>query len=60
MKADDQWLLDHEVQPWMEMPLWIPDDAGRALMQVSIEKGLKQGLKLYGHSPLYFFTPIFN
>lgn len=45
VKADEQWLLDHEVQPWMEMPLWIPDDAGRALMQVSIEKGLKQGLK---------------
>jgi 2'-hydroxyisoflavone reductase len=45
VKADDQWLLDNEVQPWMEMPLWIPNDEGRALMQVSIEKGLNHGLE---------------
>jgi 2'-hydroxyisoflavone reductase len=44
VKADDQWLLDNEVQPWMEIPLWIPDDAGRALMQVSIAKAVKHGI----------------
>ncbi|MCE7734697.1 MAG: epimerase [Candidatus Heimdallarchaeota archaeon] len=43
--ADNQWLLDNEVQPWMEMPLWIPDDTGRALMQVSIAKALKNDLQ---------------
>ncbi len=44
VKADDKWLLDHDVQPWMELPLWIPSDTGRALMNVSIERGLKNGL----------------
>lgn len=44
VKAENQWLLDNEVQPWMEMPLWIPDSTGRALMQVSIDKAMKHGL----------------
>lgn len=44
VKAEDKWLLDNEVQPWMELPLWIPSDTGKALMNVSIERSLKNGL----------------
>jgi len=42
--ARDDWLVNHEVSPWMEMPLWIPTDEGRALMQVSIKKAVEKGL----------------
>ncbi|OLS26072.1 MAG: hypothetical protein HeimC2_16940 [Candidatus Heimdallarchaeota archaeon LC_2] len=44
VKVNDQWLIDNEVQPWMELPLWIPSESGKALMQVNIEKGIKNGL----------------
>jgi 2'-hydroxyisoflavone reductase len=29
----------------MEMPLWIPSAEGRALMQVSVQKAINDGLK---------------
>lgn len=43
--TDEAWLQEKEVGAWMEMPLWIPDEAGKALMQVSIQHGLANGLK---------------
>ncbi|MCH8908298.1 MAG: epimerase [Candidatus Heimdallarchaeota archaeon] len=44
VKAGDSWLLDNKVTPWSEMPLWIPDASGRALMQVNIDSAIENGL----------------
>jgi len=45
--ADDQFLLDQKVQPWMgpnSLPLWIP--GGDGLMDVDVSKGIADGLTL--------------
>jgi 2'-hydroxyisoflavone reductase len=44
--ADAQFLLDNEVGPWMEMPLWIPDtgDGGSAMSSVNNHKAMSTGL----------------
>lgn len=44
--VDEAWLQEKEVGPWMEMPLWIPDDSGKAMMQVSIQRALNAGLTI--------------
>jgi len=41
---ENEWLLDHDVTPWMEMPLWIPNDEGAALMQVNIDHAKNKGM----------------
>jgi 2'-hydroxyisoflavone reductase len=43
----DDFLVRHEVRPWSEMPLWIPEsEAGyRGFMSASIERALRRGLK---------------
>ncbi len=43
--VDDEFLLGAKVGPWVEMPLWIPEGEGSALMQVSIDRALAAGLK---------------
>jgi 2'-hydroxyisoflavone reductase len=43
--ADDAFLQENEVGAWMEMPLWIPSAEGQALMQVSVQKAINDGLK---------------
>jgi 2'-hydroxyisoflavone reductase len=45
--VDEQFLLDADVGPWMEMPLWTPreDDVNRHFMEVSIERAVAAGLK---------------
>jgi 2'-hydroxyisoflavone reductase len=44
--VDEQFLLEHGAQPWMELPLWIPQsDAENAGMSaVSIQRALNAGL----------------
>lgn len=45
---NEGFLLENEVGPWMEMPLWIPDKGAKAMpgmLSVSCEKALGQGLK---------------
>jgi 2'-hydroxyisoflavone reductase len=43
--ASEEFLLANNVQPWMEMPLWIPEsDPDAALNQTSIRKALDAGL----------------
>jgi len=42
--TDDQRILDAEVQPWMELPLWIPGDEYRGLQQADIRRALDAGL----------------
>jgi 2'-hydroxyisoflavone reductase len=39
--ADTNWLRDHEVQPWSDMPVWIPDDPQS---YVRIDRAVEQGL----------------
>lgn len=44
--ADEQWLLEQQVQPWMGLPLWIPqgpDTAGAG--RANIAKALAHGLR---------------
>ncbi|KIL37565.1 hypothetical protein SD71_02835 [Cohnella kolymensis] len=48
--VDDEFLLTHKVGPWIEMPLWIPEqeDLG-SLFSINISKTLEMGLS---HRPL--------
>jgi 2'-hydroxyisoflavone reductase len=43
--APAAWLLEKEVGPWMEMPLWIPTKDDQALMQISVARAVAKGLK---------------
>lgn len=48
--ADEQFILDHQIQPWTEMPLWIPEQfplEGETKpwnMCISVKKALDSGL----------------
>jgi 2'-hydroxyisoflavone reductase len=43
--APEEFLLANGVEPWMEMPLWLPDsDPAAGMNQTSIEKALRHGL----------------
>lgn len=43
---DEDFLLDHEVEAWSEMPLWIPDKMEMdGFLSVNIDKVIAQGLK---------------
>jgi 2'-hydroxyisoflavone reductase len=45
---DEGFLLENEVGPWMELPLWIPDEGEKALpgmLSVNCGKALDQGLE---------------
>ncbi|HET7729150.1 MAG TPA: NAD-dependent epimerase/dehydratase family protein, partial [Usitatibacter sp.] len=46
--APDDFLLAHDVAPWREMPLWIPDsdEAMRGLMRARLDRPLARGLAL--------------
>jgi len=39
--ADTDWLAEHEVRPWSDMPVWIPGDPQS---YVRIDRALEQGL----------------
>lgn len=36
-----EFLLEHGVQPWMELPLWIPDEMGSADISRAVAAGLR-------------------
>ena len=43
----EAFLLEKQVAPWMELPMWIPsslEELGQGLMQVSVEKAVADGL----------------
>ena len=43
----EEFLLEKEVGPWMELPMWIPstmEEIGQGLMQVSVAKAVADGL----------------
>ena len=41
--ADEQLLLDEGVNPWMELPLWVPGDWA-AFLQMGVSKAIAAGL----------------
>lgn len=42
--ADPQWLLENEVQPFMEMTMWVPGDDMAGFMKVDCSKAISHGL----------------
>jgi 2'-hydroxyisoflavone reductase len=44
--VDEQTLLDAGVQPWTELPLWLPDDDYAGMLQADISRALAAGLEL--------------
>ncbi|MGM0776132.1 MAG: SDR family oxidoreductase [Bacillota bacterium] len=48
--ADEQFVLDHQIQPWTEMPLWIPEhfpldgEVKPWHMCISVKKAIENGL----------------
>jgi len=43
--VSDKFLLEHDVTPWSELPLWIPDEAG-PLLQVDSSRAVAAGLDM--------------
>jgi nucleoside-diphosphate-sugar epimerase len=42
--VDDRPLLDAGVQPWMELPLWLPGDDDAGMLRADISRALAAGL----------------
>jgi 2'-hydroxyisoflavone reductase len=42
--TDEQRILDADVQPWMELPLWIPGDEYGGMQRADIRRALAAGL----------------
>jgi nucleoside-diphosphate-sugar epimerase len=43
--VDPDFLLERGVEPWSELPLWLPGEQGHALMHADIGKALRAGLR---------------
>ena len=43
--TDEQRLLDAEVQPWMELPLWLPGDEHRGMLRADNRRAIAAGLR---------------
>ncbi len=41
--ADEAFLLENKVTPWVDLPMWLPEQA-KAMVQVSVEKASQHGL----------------
>jgi 2'-hydroxyisoflavone reductase len=45
--VSDDFLVQHDVGPWMEMPLWVPDDIGmRGFLRASNGRACAHGLRI--------------
>jgi 2'-hydroxyisoflavone reductase len=42
--VDPTFLLEHDVGPWLELPLWLPDPEYAGMTSISPELALKEGL----------------
>ncbi len=47
--ANSDWLLEHDVGPFMEMPIWVPGAENAGFMAIDCRKAISQGLT---------FTPV--
>ncbi|MER3484002.1 MAG: epimerase [Meiothermus sp.] len=43
--AEERWLLEQKVQPWSDLPLWIPSDTAGGLLRTRSDKAQAAGLK---------------
>jgi 2'-hydroxyisoflavone reductase len=44
--TDEQALLEAGAGPWMELPLWVPEDSEHAgMLQVSVARAAREGLR---------------
>jgi len=43
--VDEEFLLAHDVEPWMQMPLWLPANMA-ALSRVSLARARAEGMSL--------------
>ena len=44
--VDDAFLLEHEVGPWLELPLWVPGEGPfRAMHEVDVSRAVAAGLR---------------
>jgi 2'-hydroxyisoflavone reductase len=44
--AAPEYLVDQGVEPWRELPLWLPEEQNAGVFQVDIGKALAHGLSL--------------
>ena len=42
--TDEQRLIDADVQPWMELPLWLPGDEYSGMLQADNRRAIDAGL----------------
>ena len=44
--VDDAFLLEHGVEPWVELPFWLPSDAeDQAVFETDLSRALAEGLR---------------
>jgi 2'-hydroxyisoflavone reductase len=44
--ASPEFLKENKVEPWSDMPVWVPDDEeGRGFSRVNVSKAINAGLK---------------
>jgi 2'-hydroxyisoflavone reductase len=43
---DDSFLLERGAEPWLEVPLWLPDARYAGILEISNAKALTAGLQL--------------
>lgn len=43
LHTDEEFLLEHEIQPWMDLPLWLPA-SHNGMSQVNVNKAIGEGL----------------
>jgi 2'-hydroxyisoflavone reductase len=44
--VEPQFLLDHEVGEWMELPLWLHEPEYRSMMNAPVDRALAEGLRI--------------
>lgn len=44
--VDPQFLLDHEVGEWMELPLWLHEPEYRSMLNTPVDRALAAGLRI--------------
>jgi 2'-hydroxyisoflavone reductase len=43
--VSDEFLQEHEVGPWMELPLWLPDPGMKGMLEVDVSRAVAAGLR---------------
>ena len=43
--VSDEFLQEHEVGPWLELPLWLPDPGTKGMLEVDVSRAVAAGLR---------------